>query len=154
MMKQECAPSVTLGTFTGSLVGLIEQLRMEHHTFLAKTAANLFPARQVFTKRIWDKIQSVDDHILQLSVVVTTVLSKQNAVQTEWEYKVPNKLIVATPALRKKTSSIRGTAGVTRKHLLKELAKAKTKSKTRLTYMDRPAPRPEPGRTRPRPDAH
>ena len=52
-------------------------------------------------------------------------------------------LIAATPALRKKTSSIRGTAGVRRKHLLKELAKAKTKSKTRLTYMDPPAPRPE-----------
>ena len=60
------------------------------------------------------------------------------------EYKVPDKLIAATPALRKKTSSIRGTAGVRRKHLLKELAKAKTKSKTRLTYMDPPAPRPEP----------
>ena len=60
------------------------------------------------------------------------------------EYKVSDKLIAATPALRKKTSSIRGTAGVRRKHLLKELAKAKTKSKTRLTYMDPPAPRQEP----------
>ena len=70
------------------------------------------------------------------------------------EYMVPDKLIAATPALRKKTSSIRGTAGGRRKQLLKELAKSKTKSKTRLTYMDRQAPRPEPGRTRPRPDAH
>ena len=60
------------------------------------------------------------------------------------EYEVPNLLIAATPALRKKTSSIRGTAGVRRKHLMKELAKAKTKSKTRLTYMDPPAPLPEP----------
>ena len=84
-MKHECAPSVTLGTFTGSLVGLIEQLGREHRTFLAKTVANLFPARQVFTKRTWDKIQSVDDRTLQLSVVVTTVPSKQNAVQTEWD---------------------------------------------------------------------
>ena len=58
--------------------------------------------------------------------------------------KVPDKLVAVTPALRKKTSSIRGTAGVRRRHLLKELSKSKTKSKTRLTYMDRPAPRPEP----------
>ena len=118
-IKHECAPSVILGTFTGSLVGLIEQLGQEHLTLLAKTVANLFPA-SVFSP----------------------------------DYKVPDKFIAATPALRKKTSSIRGTAGLRRKHLLKELSKAKTKSKTRLTYMDRPAPRPEPGRTRPRPDAH
>ena len=321
-MKHECAPSATLGTFTGSLVGLIEQLGREHRTFLAKTVANLFPARQVFTKRTWDKIQSVDDRTLLLSVVTSTIPSKQNALQCEWdavaerimrsgepgaplhlrlkafhvdiarnearrpglkleditsmvvprqsylrridpdgkrpieevkkevrgkalryynliitertkdrylaeidrgllsamdvyesfhqvcrqaewaklaervelpvdegaevtsprkepppppppqipmactckwnykwtvcehtglvasgssgEYKVPDLLIAATPAQRKKTSSIRGTAGVRRKHLLKELAKAKTKAKTRLTYMDRPAPRPEP----------
>ena len=60
------------------------------------------------------------------------------------EYKVPDLLIAATPALRKKTSSNRGTACVRRKHLMKELAKAKTKSKSRLTYMDPPAPRLEP----------
>ena len=59
-------------------------------------------------------------------------------------YKVPDKLVAATPALRKKTCSIRGTAGVRRKHLMKELAKAKTKSKSRLTYMNPPAPRLEP----------
>ena len=59
-------------------------------------------------------------------------------------YKVPDKLAAETPALRTKTNSIRGTAGVRRRHLLKELSKAKTKSKTRLTYMDRPAPRQEP----------
>ena len=59
-------------------------------------------------------------------------------------YKVPDLLVAATPALRKKTNLIRGTGGVRRKHLMKELAKAKTKSKTRLTYMDPPAPRPEP----------
>ena len=58
--------------------------------------------------------------------------------------KVPELLVAATPALRKKTCSIRGTAGVRRKHLMKELAKAKTKSKTRLTCMDPPAPRQEP----------
>ena len=66
------------------------------------------------------------------------------------EYKVPDLLIAVTPALRKKTSSIRGTAGVRRKHLLKELAKAKTKSKTRLTYIGRPAPRQEPPVAAPR----
>ena len=60
------------------------------------------------------------------------------------EYKVPELLVAATPALRKKTCSIRGTAGVRRKHMMKELAKAKNKSKTRLTYMDPPAPRQAP----------
>ena len=84
-MKQECPPSATLGTFTGSLVGLIEQLGQEHLTFLAKTVANLFPARQVFTKRTCDKLQPLDDRTLQLPVIVTTVPSKQNGVQTEWD---------------------------------------------------------------------
>ena len=84
-MKHECAPSVTLGTFTGSLVGLIEQLEQEHRTFLAKTVANLFPARQVFTKRTWDKLQSLDNRTLQLTVIITTVPSKQKGVQTEWD---------------------------------------------------------------------
>ena len=321
-MKHECPPSATIGTFTGSLVALIDQLGREHRTFLAKHVANLFPSRQVFTKRTWDKIQSVDDRTLLLSVVTSTNPSKQNALQSEWdatvdrimgsgepgaplhlrlkafhvdiarnearrpglkleditsmvvprqsylrridpdgkrpieevkkevrgkalryynliitertkdrhlaeidrgllsamdvyesfhqvcrqadwaklaervelpvdegaevtsprkepppppppqipmactckwnykwtvcehtglvayvfsdEYKVPELLVAATPALRKKTCSIRGTAGVRRKHMMKELAKAKNKSKTRLTYMDPPAPRQAP----------
>ena len=78
-------PDIPAATFTGSLVALIEQLGREHQTFLAKTVANLFPARQVFTKRTWDKIQSVDDRTLLLSVVTSTIPSKQNAVQCEWD---------------------------------------------------------------------
>ena len=44
-LKQECLPSVTLDTFTGALVGLIEQLGDEHRVYLAKKVANLFPFR-------------------------------------------------------------------------------------------------------------
>ena len=42
-MKKEVAPSVTLGTHMGALVGLIEQLGDEERAYLAKTVANLFP---------------------------------------------------------------------------------------------------------------
>ena len=59
-----------------------------------------------------------------------------------WEYKVPDKLIAATLALRKKTSSIRGTAGVRRKHLLKELAKP---TLTEVLYRARLGARASPG---------
>jgi hypothetical protein len=38
-------------------------------------------------------------------------------------YKVPDKLVAETPALRKKTSSIRGTAGLRRKLLVEETAR-------------------------------
>ena len=45
-MKGECPSSVTLGTFTGALVGLITQLGQEHRVHLKKFAAHLFPAKQ------------------------------------------------------------------------------------------------------------
>ena len=57
------------------------------------------------------------------------------------KYKVPGKLIAATPALRKKTNSVRGTAGVRRKRLLMEIRQQKAKSTSKLTYMDAPEPR-------------
>ena len=57
------------------------------------------------------------------------------------KYKVPGKLIAATPALRKKTNSVRGTAGVRRKRLLMEIRQHKAKSTSKLTYMDQPVPR-------------
>ena len=64
------------------------------------------------------------------------------------KYSVPGNLIAATPALRKKTNSIRGLAGVRRKRALAELRQQKAKSASKLTYMDRPEPRrpmlPEP----------
>ena len=61
-------------------------------------------------------------------------------------YKVPDNLIAETPALRKKTNSIRGTAGVRRKKLMKEIARQKSATKSKLTYMDPPLSprRPEP----------
>ena len=67
------------------------------------------------------------------------------------EYKVPNNLIAETPALRKKTNSIRGTAGVRRKMLIKEIARQKSATKSKLTYMDPPLSprRPEPAEKRP-----
>ena len=69
-------------------------------------------------------------------------------------YKVPDNLIAETPALRKKTNSIRGTAGVRRKMLIKEVARQKSATKSKLTYMDPPLsprrPRPaEPAETLP-----
>ena len=42
------------------------------------------------------------------------------------EYKVPDKLVAETPALRKKTNSNRGTAGLKRKVLVKEIVRQKS----------------------------
>ena len=84
-MKKEVAPSVTLGTFTGTLVGLIEQLGDEHRVHLAKTFANLFPSAQIITKRTYDKIQSIHYRTLLLSGILTTIQSKHKGAQAEWE---------------------------------------------------------------------
>ena len=72
-LKTECPPSVTLGTFTGALVGLIEQLGDEHRVYLAKTVANLSSSAQTITKRTYDKIQSLHYRTLQLSSILTTI---------------------------------------------------------------------------------
>ena len=53
-------------------------------------------------------------------------------------YKVPDKLVAETPALRKKTNSIRGTAGVRRKVRIKEIARQKSATKSKLAYMEPP----------------
>ena len=64
------------------------------------------------------------------------------------KYKVPVNIIAETPALRKKTNSIRGLAGQRRKKAIIELRKQKVKITRKLDYMDRPEPRraaePEP----------
>ena len=57
------------------------------------------------------------------------------------KYRVPGNLIAATPALRKKTSKVKGLAGGRRKRALAEISKQKAKSASKLTYMDRPEPR-------------
>ena len=74
-LKQECPPSVTLGTYTGALVGLIEQLGDEHSVYLAKKkkVANLFHSAQTITKRTYDKIQSLHYQTLQLSCILNTI---------------------------------------------------------------------------------
>ena len=41
------------------------------------------------------------------------------------EYQVPEIIVAETPVLRKKTNSIRGTAGVKRRELIKNIAKQK-----------------------------
>ena len=73
------------------------------------------------------------------------------------KYKVPGKLIAATPALRKKTNKVRGLAGVRRKRALAEIRQQKAKSASKLTYMDPPEPRrpmlPEPAAAEPAPAA-
>ena len=66
-MKGECLPSANLGTFTGSLVCLIEHLWQEHQAFIAKHVANLFPGKQYLTKRIFDKLPSVHYRTLTVS---------------------------------------------------------------------------------------
>ena len=85
--------------------------------FPAKTVANLFPARQVFTKRRYEKLQSLDDRTLhcpaQIPVSCTckwnykwTVCEHTGVVTVasvfSGEYKVPDKLIAATPVLHEK----------------------------------------------------
>ena len=84
-MKDECPPSATLGTFTGSQVGLIKQLGQDNRGFLAKRVANLFPAKQYITKRIYEKLQSVHYLTLHLSVIFTAIRSKQLAAKNEWD---------------------------------------------------------------------
>ena len=63
-------------------------------------------------------------------------------------YKVPVKLIAETPALRKKTNSVRGIAGPRRKQVMMEIRRQKAKTTRKLAYMDLPEPRraaePEP----------
>ena len=58
------------------------------------------------------------------------------------EYKVPDKLVTETPALRKKTNSIRGTSGLKWKQLIREISRQKSKSTNKLAYMNQPEPRP------------
>ena len=55
---------------------------------------------------------------------------------------VPDNLVAATPALRKKCSKIRGTAGPRRARLIKEIAKEK-KSTSKIGFVDAPLP-PQP----------
>ena len=47
-------------------------------------------------------------------------------------YKVPDNLVAETTALRKKTSSIRGTAGLRRKLVIKEISRQKKQSTYKL----------------------
>ena len=54
------------------------------------------------------------------------------------DYEVPEILVAETPALRKKTNSIRGTAGVRRRELIRKIAKNKRQSTNLLEYMDPP----------------
>jgi len=54
------------------------------------------------------------------------------------EYQVQEKLVAEAPALRKKTNSIRGTAGIEQRELIRKIAKQKQQSTNRLEYMDPP----------------
>ncbi len=66
------------------------------------------------------------------------------------EYKVPENLVAETPALRKKTCRISGTAGIKRKKLIKAIANEKKQSTNKLGYMDPPLdPRPASPRQEP-----
>ncbi len=53
---------------------------------------------------------------------------------------VPDKLVAETPALRKKCSKVRGTAGPRRARLLRENAKQKKASTSKLAYVSDPVP--------------
>ncbi len=82
-MTGECPPSATLGTFTGTLVSLISQIRTEHRTLLSKHEPNLFPSRQYLTKRILhDEMQTAHYNTLQFSVLISSVQGKR---QTDWD---------------------------------------------------------------------
>ncbi len=56
---------------------------------------------------------------------------------------MPEELVAETLALRKKTNSIRGTAGLERKLLIKKIAEQKKQSTNRLAYTD-PLVHPQP----------
>jgi hypothetical protein len=56
------------------------------------------------------------------------------------EVQVPGNLVAETPALRKKCSKIRGTAGPRKAWLLKQIAKQKKKSVSKIGYVDAPVP--------------
>ena len=65
---------------------------------------------------------------------------------------VPDNLVAETPALRKKCSKVRGTAGPRRARLLQEIAKQKKKASTsKLAYVSEPVP-PVPDPDPPVPD--
>ena len=78
-------PRRSLGTFTGSLVGLIEHIGQEHRAFLANLIAHLIPGKQYLMKRIFDKLQSVHYQTLQLSVILTTIKTKKKVAQPGWD---------------------------------------------------------------------
>ena len=84
-MKKEVAPSVTLGTHMGALVGLIEQLGDEERAYLAKTVANLFPRMQKISKPIYDRMQSCHYNTLRLSFILSTITSKSKSSHAEWD---------------------------------------------------------------------
>ena len=56
----------------------------------------------------------------------------------KFSIQVPDNLVAATPAFRKKCSKARGTAGSRRIRLLKEFAKQKEASTSKLGYVDGP----------------
>ncbi len=49
--------------------------------------------------------------------------------------EVPVKMVAVDPALRKKCSKVRGTAGPRRASLLKSIEKQKKKSKSKIGYV-------------------
>ena len=59
------------------------------------------------------------------------------------EVEVPDNLVAATPALRKKCSKVRGTAGPSRARLIKKITEEKKKSTSKIGYVDAPVP-PQP----------
>ena len=97
--KQEVPPSVSLGTYTGALVGLIEQLGDKHRVYLAKKkkVSNLFPSAQTITKRTYDKIQSLHYRTLQLSCILTTTQSKHKGRK---QNGMPSRIASTGPASR------------------------------------------------------
>ena len=56
------------------------------------------------------------------------------------EAVVPDKLVAATPAPRKKCSKIRGTAGPRRARLIREIAKEMKKSTSKIGFVKAPVP--------------
>ena len=58
---------------------------------------------------------------------------------------MPDNLVAATPALRKKCSKIRGTAGPRRARLIREIAKQKKTPISKICFVNDPvAPVPDP----------
>ena len=97
-MKGLYPQSSAIITLTGALTTLVHDLCKEQRIFLFQRAKDLFPSRQLITKRIYYKLQSFHYSTLQLSVICSSVEGKENLAQDEWDAIVQRIHMAGEPA--------------------------------------------------------